>query len=292
MVAMDLNDGDLANLSVDLGGSTLRSAGTLKTGRLAATEARRGLGRRSTVSIPSKFETVLLDPSNDSSMFSNITLHRWAGPLPGAAEVALGPGWYDVDAQSIAAAAIGPPAKTALSSAFIHTRPLDFELHDRDLDDARATRIARTGGADCIGERPRAARIPGGGEAALPAPWWELWDGLRDAGKAKLGREYRFGGPAARARRREPDWFASPEDVAEFAADQELDGEDRAGRARVVGLWDAAKDGGWSRGGPRKKLFVAPGASSRASRASTGREPGRVVEDARLRAPRRNRRAR
>ena len=25
-------------------------------------------------------------------------------------------------------------------------------------------------------------------------PWWELWDGLRDAGwsKAKLGREYRF----------------------------------------------------------------------------------------------------
>lgn len=80
MVAMDLNDGDLANLSVDLGGSTLRSAGTLKTGRLATTEARRGLGRRSTVSIPSKFETVLLDPSNESNAFGNRT-HRFKRQL-------------------------------------------------------------------------------------------------------------------------------------------------------------------------------------------------------------------
>ena len=77
---MDLNDGDLANLSVDLGGSTLRSAGTLKTGRLATTEARRGLGRRSTVSIPSKFETVLLDPSNESNAFGNRT-HRFKRQL-------------------------------------------------------------------------------------------------------------------------------------------------------------------------------------------------------------------
>ncbi|KAH8068280.1 hypothetical protein JL721_6855 [Aureococcus anophagefferens] len=96
-------------------------------------------------------------------------------------------------------------------------------------------------------------------------PWWELWDGLRDAGwsKAKLGREYRFVRPGCASCHGDAnlDWFASPEDVAEFAADQELDGEDRAGELEWWELWDALKDGGWSRGGPRKKLFVAPGAS-------------------------------
>ena len=79
-------------------------------------------------------------------------------------------------------------------------------------------------------------------------PWWELWDGLRDAGwsKAKLGREYRFVRPGCASCHGDAnlDWFASPEDVVEFAADQELDGEDRSGELEWWELWDALKDGG------------------------------------------------
>ena len=80
MGAQDLNEQELATLSVDLGGSTLRSAGTLKTGRLATQEHKRGLGRRSTVSIPSKFETVLLDPSTEADAFGART-HRFKRAL-------------------------------------------------------------------------------------------------------------------------------------------------------------------------------------------------------------------
>ena len=77
-VGSPLQSPGATELSVDLGGSTLRSPGTLTTTRRRAQTGRpaRRAGHRSTVSIPSKFAAVVSAPETEPDAFGSRTTRR------------------------------------------------------------------------------------------------------------------------------------------------------------------------------------------------------------------------